>query len=102
MFSDFEVSKKLIHLLRHAQDVHREDDGAVQFWRIIEILQKYFPYCPNWSDRKWKKSMAGGGGNRNIFQYCTDSSGTIVYLRALQGHSGSNIIDPILQDSVII
>ena len=39
VFSDFEVSKKLIHLLRHAQDVHREDDGAVQFWRIKEILQ---------------------------------------------------------------
>ena len=34
LFSDYEVSKKLIHILRHAQDVHREDDGAVQFWRI--------------------------------------------------------------------
>ena len=101
LFSDFEKTKKLIHLLRHAQDVHREDDGAVQFWRIKETLQKYFPYCPHWSDSKWKKSMAGGGGNKQIFQYCTDSSGTIVYLRALQGHSGSNIIDPTLQDNVI-
>ena len=63
LFSDLEVSKKLIHLLRHAQDMHREDDGAVQFWRSKEILQKYFPYCPHWSDSKWKKNMAGGGGN---------------------------------------
>ena len=36
------------------------------------------------------------------YQYCTDISGTIVYLRALQGHSGRNLIDPSLQDNVII
>ena len=36
-----------------------------------------------------KKSMAGGGGNKKRYQYCTDSSGVILYLRALQGHSDS-------------
>ena len=41
LFSDYDVSKKLMHLLRHGQHVHGEDDGAVQFWRIKEILQKY-------------------------------------------------------------
>ena len=47
--------------------------------------------------------MAGGGGNKKIFQYCTDSSGQeILYLRALQGHSGCNPIDPSLQDNVLI
>ena len=99
--SDHDVSKKLIHLLCHGQHGHRKDDGAVQFWRIKEILQKYFPYCPHWSDSKWKKSMAGGGGNKKKYQYCTDSSGTIVYLRALQGHSGRSLIDPTLQDNVV-
>ena len=69
---------------------------------IKENLQKYFPYCPHWSDSKWKKSMAGGGGNKKRYQYCTDSSGTIVYIRALQGHSGCNFVDPTLQDNVII
>ena len=29
-------------------------------------------------------------------------SGTVVYLRALQGHSGRSLIDPSLQDNVII
>ena len=56
--SDYEVSKKLIRLLRRGKHVHREDDGAVQFWRMKENLQKHFPYCPHWSDDKWKKSMA--------------------------------------------
>ena len=32
----------------------------------------------------------------------TDVSGIIVYLRALQGHSGRNLIDPSLQDNVVI
>ena len=30
----YEISKKVIHLLRHCQTIQREDDGAVQFWRI--------------------------------------------------------------------
>ena len=46
--------------------------------------------------------MAGGGGQKKIFQYCSDSSGTILCLRALQGHSGRSPIDPSLQDNVII
>ena len=47
--------------------------------------------------------MAGGGGNKKRFQYCTGSSGQeILYLRALQGHSGRNPIDPSLQDNVLI
>ena len=29
--SAYEVSKKVIHLLRHSQKVQREDDGAIQF-----------------------------------------------------------------------
>ena len=30
---EYEVSKKVIYLLRHSQKVHREEDGAVHFWR---------------------------------------------------------------------
>ena len=91
-----------MYVLRHSQQVHREEDGAVQFWRIKENLQKHFLHSAHWSDSKWNACLAGGGGNKKIFQYCTESSGTIVYLRALQGHSGRNLIDPSLQDNVII
>ena len=45
--------------------------------------------------------MAAGGAKRR-YQYCTDISGTIVYVRALQGHSGQNVIDPSLHDNVVI
>ena len=100
--SEYEVSKKVIHLLRHSQKVHREEDGAVHFWRIKENLQNPFPQSIHWSDDRWKACLAAGGGAKRRFQYCTDDSGTIVYFRALQGHSGRNLIDPSLQDNVVI
>ena len=38
-------------------------------------------------------------GGKHAWQYCTDASGTIVYFRALLGHSGRNLTDPSLQDN---
>ena len=92
---------KIIHL-RRGKQVHRESDGAFEFWRIKDTLQKHFPYCLHWSDDRWKNSMARGGGNKKRYQYCTDSSGIILHLRALQGQSGRSLIDPSLQDNVVI
>ena len=99
--TDHSVSKKLIHLLRHGS-LPREDDGAIEFWRVKDHLRNHFVYYHHWSDEKWKKSMARRGGNKKRYQYCADSSGEILYLRALQGHSGRNLIDPTLQDNVLI
>ena len=49
---------------------------------------------------KWQEA---DGGHKKRFQYCTDSSGQeILYLRALQGHSGRNPIDLTLQDNLVI
>ena len=78
-----------------------EEDGAIQFWRLKEDLRNKFEHSEFWSDNVWK-SMAKGGGKKNIFQYCTDSSWEILYFRALQGHSGRNPIDPSLHDNVLI
>ena len=48
---------------------------------------------------RWKEA----GGNNQRFQFFTDPSGQeILYLLALQGHSGRNSIDPSLQDNVLI
>ena len=101
-FSAYEISKKVTNLLRHSQTVQREDDGAVQFWRIKNFLQNQFPQITYWSDDRWKACLSAGGGAKRRYQYCTDISGTIIYFRALQGHSGRNLIDPSLQDNVII
>ena len=59
-FSAYEISKKVIHLLRHSQTVQREEDGAVQFWRIKNFLQNHFPQIPYWSDDRWNACLAAG------------------------------------------
>ena len=45
--------------------------------------------------------MARGGGEKKIVQYCSDLSGEILDLRALQSHAGRNLIDLQLQDNVL-
>ena len=98
----YPVAKRLNTLLRHGQ-LPSEEDVAIEFWRSRDYLRNEFEHSQYWSDEKWKSKMAGGGGNKKRFQYCTDSSGQeILYLRALQGHSGRNPIDPTPQDNVLI
>ena len=82
----------------------REDDGAIEFWRDKEHLRNDLERYQHCSDQKWKSTLAkGGGGNKKRFQYCTDPSGQeILFLRALRGHSGRNLIDPSHQDNVLI
>ena len=70
--SEYEVSKKVIHLLRHSQKVHREEDGTVHFWRIKENLQNQFPQSIHSSDDRWKLCLAAGGGSKRRYQYCSD------------------------------
>ena len=96
------LSKKVINLLRHNQKVHREQDGAVQFYKIKFHPRDYSLPIQNWSDNRWLACLAAGGGPRRRYQYCSDSLWSIIYLRALQGHSGDSIIDLAMQDHVLI
>ena len=100
--ASYDVSKKVINLLRHNQTLQREEGGAIEFYRIKFYLRGHHSQIHNWSDDRWKACLAAGGGSKRRYQYCSDNSGTILYLRALQGHSGSNLIDPTLQDNVLI
>ena len=84
------------------QTLQRDEDGAVEFCKIKFHLQNHHSQIQNWSDDRWKACLAAGGGSKRRYQYCSDDLGTILYLRARQGHSGSNLIDPTLQDNVLI
>ena len=66
------------------------------------IFRNHYDKTQHWSGEQWKSTMAKGGVNKKRFQYCIDPSGEILYLRALQGHSGRNLIDLSLQDNVVI
>ena len=98
----YDVSKQVVSFLRHNQTVQREEDGAIQFCKIKFHLRNQFSEVQHWSDERWKVCLAAGGGSKGRYQYCSDNLGTILYLRALQGHSGHNLIDPTLQCNVVI
>ena len=98
----YDLSKKVTNLLRHNQTSHREEDGAIEFCKIKFHLRNHHSQIQNWFDDRWKACLAAGGGSKRRYQYCSDNSGTIIYFRAPQGHSGSNLIDPTLQDNVLI
>ena len=98
----YNLSKKVINLLRHNQKLHREQDGAIQFYKIKFHLRDYHLPRQNWSDDRWLACLAASGGSKRRYQYCSDYLGSIIYLRALQGHSGDNLIDLALQDNVLI
>ena len=98
----YNLSKKVINLLRHNQKLHREEDGAIQFYKIKFHLRDHHLQIQNWSDDRWIACLAAGGGSKRRYQYCSDYLGSIIYLRALQGHSGGNLIDLTLQDNVLI
>ena len=63
--SAYEISKKVINLLRHSQTVQREDDGAVQFWKIKNYLRNQFPQVQHWSDDRWILCLAAGRRTKN-------------------------------------
>ena len=99
--ASYDLSKKVFNLLRHNQTLQREQDGAIEFYKIKFYLRNHHSQVQHWSDDRWKACLAAAGGSKRRYQYCSDNSGTILYLRALQGHSGSNLIDPTLQDNVV-
>ena len=100
-FSEYEVSKKVTFLLRHSQQMIEKMTERFMSGEL-KNRQNQFPHSIHWSDDRWKACLASGGRAKRRFQYCTDDSGTIVYFRGLQGHSGRNLIDPSLHHIVVI
>ena len=100
--ASYDLSKKVINLLRHKQTLQREEDGAIEFCKIKFHLRNHHSQIQNWSDDRWKARLSVGGGSKRRYQYCSYILGTILYLCALQGHSGSYLIDPTLRGGVLV
>ena len=60
----YDVSKKVISLLRHNQTVQREEDGAIEFYRINFYLRSHSSQVQHWSDDRWKSCLAAGRGSK--------------------------------------
>ena len=82
---------KDVLLPAHLQELYPsgKESGLILSQKIIR---------PSRGRVQWQKAEE----TKNNFQYYTDPSGQEFRLRALQGHSGRNRIDPSLQDNVVI
>ena len=61
--ASYDLSKKVINLLRHNQTLQREEDGAIEFYKIKFYLRNHHSQLQNWSDDRWKACLAAGGGS---------------------------------------
>ena len=52
----------------------------------------------------WENCLPQGGGEKKRFQYCLNpySSDKFLCFRAIQGHSRGTLVDPTLQDNVLL
>ena len=71
----YDLSKKVINLLRRNQTLQREEDGAIEFCKIKFHLRNHHSQIQNWSDDRWKACLAAGGGSKRRYQYCSDNLG---------------------------
>ena len=62
--ASYDLSKKVISLLRHNQTLQREHDGAIEFYRIKFYLRNHSSQVRHWSDDRWKACLAAGGGSK--------------------------------------
>ena len=98
----YPIAKRMNILLRH-EPLPRDEHGAIEFGRLKMHFESGFPNPAYWSIRSWINHFQRGGGEKKIFQCCTDyTGGEILYLRATQGHSGENPVDPSLQNNLLI
>ena len=100
----FEVSKFMIRLRRHDESVHREEDGAVRFDELAELCKSSFEATSHWTIQALISFLAKGGGQKKMFQHCLNrnSSEHVLYCWAIQGHFGGTLVDPTLQDKVLL
>ena len=97
----FQVSKFITRLLRHSKQGKKKSSDDTGYWSYE--MKKQFANAPPWSLEKWISVLAKGGGQKKRFQYCVNPnySQKILYLRAIQGHSGGTM-NPALQDNVLL
>ena len=74
----------MITLLRHDGSVNREDDGAVNIEDLASIFRSRIISSWHWSTRTDPNSPK-----------------TFQYTRAIQGHAGGTLFDPIIQSGLI-
>ena len=98
--ASYDLSKKVVNLLRHNQTLQREEDGAIEFCKIKFHLRNHHSQIQRIGLMIDGKLVWLQEEDPN-----EDISIALIIREQLfisEGHSGSNLIDPMLQDNVLI
>ena len=89
--------------MRHYDQEERETDGAVHWDTMNSKWLRAFEYqgARNFLEKEWPHDVYEGS-NKTRFDYCVNSKNSLMYIRAIQGHTGGNLIALELMGHVII
>ena len=84
-------SKIETKMLRH-DGSHREDDEAIDWSALLPWLCRDFENenVGRWSNKEWL-DLLQQGSDKKRFQYCLNSDGLTIHMRATQRHSGGKL-----------
>ena len=93
--SETQVSKFVSNSVRHENSRERETDGVIHGKVMSPKLRFQFQSDggSNFSDRDGI-NFIGKEANKTRFQYCQNSCNKLLYIRAIQGHTGREMIQP--------
>ena len=91
-----------LSFVRH-RELHREIDRAVHWSSLLPKRRRDFESegARTFSVSQWLGHIHRGS-NKPRFQHCVGSNNNLLYVRAIQGHSGGDLIDPELLNPVAI
>ena len=95
----FPFSSEVVNILRHCPNLW-EDDGATSWNVLVGFCSEAFPETKTWTSKDWLSSPEQGA-TKVRFEYCLDNNDDVQYMRAIQGHSGGERIDPKLQNDLL-
>ena len=89
------ISKLVMRLVRRYDQDERETDGAVHWNTMSPKLLKAFEDkgARKFSDMEWLQHIYEGS-NKTRIEYCESSKKSLVFFRAIQGHTGGNMTAP--------
>ena len=92
-----------MRLVNHYDQDERDSDGAVHQHTVKSKLIREFGSrgARDFLERDWPQQVYEGNDTTS-FEYCVNSENSLMYIRAIQGHTGGNMIAPELMGQVAI
>ena len=85
-----DITEHFTKILRHG-GAH-EADGAVRWTHVLTLMEDA-EQIPYWNKGNWIDALSRSSDKARV-DNCEDQNGTIIRIRALQGHSHGVVINP--------